>query len=148
MKFNLSLDKNKTHRITSYSTCAVVGSSGILLNSSCGDEIDSHEFVMRTNLPDIRGYENDVGRKENLTTINIQESKAVRKKMTMLKGKISSRERQKVIQRLKALNGSILWAPKRPALKNFQALVAASRKLGANFQVAYASKSKIPWRQR
>ncbi|XP_078598823.1 CMP-N-acetylneuraminate-poly-alpha-2,8-sialyltransferase-like [Branchiostoma floridae x Branchiostoma japonicum] len=53
-----------------FNTCAVVGNSGIVLNSNCGKEIDSMDFVMRCNLPPIEGYEKDVGSKANFTTMN------------------------------------------------------------------------------
>ncbi|KAG1960528.1 alpha-2,8-sialyltransferase 8F [Pimephales promelas] len=48
--------------------CAVVGSSGILKNSSCGREIDSTDFVIRFNLAVIN--DSDVGLKTDLITIN------------------------------------------------------------------------------
>ncbi|XP_019631257.1 PREDICTED: CMP-N-acetylneuraminate-poly-alpha-2,8-sialyltransferase-like [Branchiostoma belcheri] len=53
-----------------FKSCAVVGNSGILLGSRCGPQIDSADFVFRCNLPDIEGFENDVGTKSNFTTMN------------------------------------------------------------------------------
>ncbi|XP_019629473.1 PREDICTED: alpha-2,8-sialyltransferase 8B-like [Branchiostoma belcheri] len=56
--------------IKHYRTCAVVGNSGILLHSSCGAEIDAHEFVIRFNLAPLRPFLRDVGSRTNLTIVN------------------------------------------------------------------------------
>ncbi|XP_048034150.1 alpha-2,8-sialyltransferase 8F-like isoform X1 [Megalobrama amblycephala] len=48
--------------------CAVVGSGGILKNSSCGREIDSADFVIRFNLAAVN--DSDVGMKTDLITVN------------------------------------------------------------------------------
>ncbi|CAH1270073.1 ST8SIA2 [Branchiostoma lanceolatum] len=56
--------------IKHYRTCAVVGNGGILLHSSCGAEIDAHEFVIRSNLPPVHDYRRDVGSRTDLTTVN------------------------------------------------------------------------------
>lgn len=50
------------------SQCALVSSSGHLVNTSAGAEIDSYPCVLRMNSAPVRGYENDVGRR---TTIRI-----------------------------------------------------------------------------
>eukprot|EP00252_Welwitschia_mirabilis_P005652 TRINITY_DN16155_c0_g1_i1.p1 TRINITY_DN16155_c0_g1~~TRINITY_DN16155_c0_g1_i1.p1 ORF type:complete len:455 (+),score=6.44 TRINITY_DN16155_c0_g1_i1:189-1553(+) len=53
-----------------FGSCAVVGNSGILLQESHGDLIDSHEFVIRLNNARTAGFRNSVGSKTNLSFVN------------------------------------------------------------------------------
>ncbi|XP_033949899.1 alpha-2,8-sialyltransferase 8F-like [Pseudochaenichthys georgianus] len=54
-----------------FDTCAVVGNSGILTNSNCGEMIDSAQHVIRCNLPSLgKGYEKHVGNKTDIVTAN------------------------------------------------------------------------------
>ncbi|XP_078699808.1 alpha-2,8-sialyltransferase 8B-like [Branchiostoma floridae x Branchiostoma belcheri] len=53
-----------------YRTCAVVGNSGILRDSGCGDDIDRNDFVIRVNDAPLKTFEQDVGEKTNMTIIN------------------------------------------------------------------------------
>ncbi|KAF8664716.1 hypothetical protein HU200_054434 [Digitaria exilis] len=54
-----------------FPTCAVVGNSGILLNSNRGAQIDAHDFVIRlNNAPASAAFVSDVGAKTSLTLGN------------------------------------------------------------------------------
>ncbi|XP_077861933.1 CMP-N-acetylneuraminate-poly-alpha-2,8-sialyltransferase-like [Saccoglossus kowalevskii] len=55
---------------TTFKTCSIVGNSGILNNSKCGREIDSWDFVMRSNLQQIQPFVEDAGKKMNLTSLS------------------------------------------------------------------------------
>ncbi|XP_006278089.1 beta-galactoside alpha-2,6-sialyltransferase 2 [Alligator mississippiensis] len=65
----IPLDKLYAH---GFGSCAVVMSAGAILNSSLGDEIDSHDAVLRFNSAPTHGYEKDVGNKTTMRIINSQ----------------------------------------------------------------------------
>ncbi|XP_063053927.1 alpha-2,8-sialyltransferase 8B [Engraulis encrasicolus] len=92
--------KNQHHH-----TCAIVGNSGILLNSSCGPEIDSHDFVIRCNLAPVEEFVEDVGRRTNLVTMN---PSVVQRAFQDLS---SEQWRRRFVRRLQDLSGSVLWIP-------------------------------------
>ncbi|XP_077453313.1 alpha-2,8-sialyltransferase 8B [Stigmatopora argus] len=88
-----------------YRRCAIVGNSGILLNSSCGTQIDSHDFVIRCNLAPVEEYSADVGRRSNLVTMN---PSVVQRAFRDL---ADGESRRAFARRLRSLNGSVLWIP-------------------------------------
>ncbi|XP_048337957.1 alpha-2,8-sialyltransferase 8B isoform X2 [Sphaerodactylus townsendi] len=88
-----------------FRTCAIVGNSGILLNSACGEEIDAHSFVIRCNLAPVQEYTQDVGSKTDLVTMN---PSVIQRAFEDL---VNDTWREKLLQRLQGLNGSILWIP-------------------------------------
>ncbi|XP_037307152.1 alpha-2,8-sialyltransferase 8B [Pungitius pungitius] len=92
--------KNQHHR-----RCAIVGNSGILLNSSCGPDIDSHDFVIRCNLAPVEDFSRDVGRRTNLVTMN---PSVVQRAFQDL---VSDEWRDRFLRRLQSLSGSVLWIP-------------------------------------
>jgi hypothetical protein len=65
----------KFQRPDGFASCAVVGASGLLQFERLGDEIDAHEFVLRTNLAPVSGFEAIVGSK---TTVRVMNTEALR----------------------------------------------------------------------
>jgi hypothetical protein len=51
-------------------SCAVVGNSPIILEKENGEEIDSHDVVVRFNIAETTGYEKFVGSKRTLRFMN------------------------------------------------------------------------------
>ena len=61
-----------------FSTCAVVGNSGVLLMSEYGEHIDAHSFVMRLNVaPTVGPVRKHVGGKTHIRLLNNKWSKVV-----------------------------------------------------------------------
>ncbi|XP_053844889.1 alpha-2,8-sialyltransferase 8B isoform X2 [Vidua macroura] len=88
-----------------FPSCAIVGNSGVLLSSGCGPEIDAHSFVIRCNLAPVQEYSQDVGMKTDLVTMN---PSVIQRTFEDL---VNETWREKLLQRLHSLNGSILWIP-------------------------------------
>eukprot|EP00854_Cymbomonas_tetramitiformis_P021837 gene21837-26280_t len=55
-----------------FDSCAIVGSSGILMNYEHGRQIDEHDMVFRFNSAPTKGYERHVGRKTTHRITNTQ----------------------------------------------------------------------------
>lgn len=65
------LPKESPFKGKMFPRCAVMGSSGMLSNSNCGEEIDSADYVFRCNIPPMKDFMDDAGSRTNLTTMNI-----------------------------------------------------------------------------
>ncbi|XP_066294163.1 alpha-N-acetylneuraminide alpha-2,8-sialyltransferase-like [Branchiostoma lanceolatum] len=54
-----------------YQSCSVVGNAGSLIDSGCGRQIDSADYVIRCNFPPVDGeYAKDVGKKTGFLSVN------------------------------------------------------------------------------
>ncbi|CAN9505433.1 unnamed protein product [Ophioblennius macclurei] len=87
-----------------WDTCSVVGNGGILINSKCGKQIDSAQFVIRCNLPPLkRKVEKDIGKKTDLVTAN----------PSILQQKFSNlnKHRRPFVESLRRFGNSLLLLP-------------------------------------
>ena len=69
------INKLKNHvypesRLFNGKSCAIVGNSSKLLDEELGEEINSHDFVMRFNHAIVKGFEKHVGSKTSIRVIN------------------------------------------------------------------------------
>ena len=65
-----TVDPLWSRRRRMFGTCAVVGSSGSLLQGECGGAIDEHDAVWRINDAPVRGFERFVGSRETVRVLN------------------------------------------------------------------------------
>ncbi|XP_033113015.1 CMP-N-acetylneuraminate-poly-alpha-2,8-sialyltransferase-like isoform X2 [Anneissia japonica] len=117
-------------------SCAVIGNSGILLNSSCGCEIDSHEFVLRSNIAPILGFEKDVGYTHGFVSLNLELSQIA---TSCLKNS-SNPCFEEMVNRFKVYDQSIIWLSKlsgKPSKKTYLGVLSQLQKHNINPKIAY-----------
>ncbi|XP_006817392.1 alpha-N-acetylneuraminide alpha-2,8-sialyltransferase-like [Saccoglossus kowalevskii] len=102
-----------------FRTCAVVGNGGILRHNNCGQEIDSHDYVIRANLQPIQRFANLAGAKTNLTSIN---PTRIRDRYQSLHSVQSER---RFARDLLEYEGSLLWIPNSKSVNNSVAFKVA-----------------------
>ncbi|XP_071941020.1 alpha-N-acetylneuraminate alpha-2,8-sialyltransferase ST8SIA3-like [Antedon mediterranea] len=107
---NISIYYPHLTTIPQSKTCAIVGASGQLINSGCGPQIDSHDFVIRGNLAPIANYTNDVGNKVNVTGINFKKLETIYQ--NLMNKEVKDPDHKATIENIRYLNDSILWFTK------------------------------------
>ena len=119
-------------------TCAVVGNSGILLNSGCGSEIDSHDFVIRSNLAPLKYYKTDVGSRTNIMTMNGQAFTGL---VASLLRNGTDKTKAEHLDKLQFLNESILWYTKGGRMELVKKLYAILREHRLPIRLAYSPEN-------
>ncbi len=124
-------------------TCAVVGNGGILLGSGCGYQIDAHDFIIRSNLADIKHFAKDVGKKTSVTTIN---GLKLRDLDINLSNNGTDQKSRDDLERLRFLNDTVLWYLKEKKQQSIQdrlrRVYDSLQKLHLPVKLAYS-----PWNQ-
>jgi len=70
LKENLFVFRFASPELAMPKNLAIVGSSGSLINSNKGEEIDHHDYVIRFNRAPTSGFEKDVGSRTDLRIVN------------------------------------------------------------------------------
>ncbi|XP_071956273.1 CMP-N-acetylneuraminate-poly-alpha-2,8-sialyltransferase-like isoform X1 [Antedon mediterranea] len=148
-KDDFKQNENMTHlpdgidSIPMQGTCAVVGSAGILLNSSCGREIDEHDFVFRGNLAQTIGFEQDVGSKIDMMVLN----GAASIKSGLCLTNTSNSCYKTSYETFKELHDTYIWISKLNAEKNISYahnLVAGIKQNNLTVRIVYSYRGILP----
>ncbi|XP_071955578.1 CMP-N-acetylneuraminate-poly-alpha-2,8-sialyltransferase-like [Antedon mediterranea] len=124
-------------------TCAVVGSAGILLNSSCGREIDEHDFVFRGNLAQTIGFEQDVGSKIDMMVLN--EAASIESGLCLTN--TSNSCYRTLYETFKELHDTYIWISKLNVEKNISYahnLVAGIKQNNLTVRIVYSYRGILP----
>eukprot|EP00057_Strongylocentrotus_purpuratus_P007258 XP_011661732.1 PREDICTED: CMP-N-acetylneuraminate-poly-alpha-2,8-sialyltransferase-like [Strongylocentrotus purpuratus] len=138
-------ERNQSDCVPLYDSCAIVGNSGILLDSECGDVIDSADYVIRNNMAitDER-FVKDVGMRIDAMTINLQLIYSLTICTNVHKGgKLPPRTTcESLMERMKIFQeGRLFWFFKRytKLFHEMKAMLTALRKkYKLNFRVGYS----------
>ncbi|CAH1244072.1 TLR1 [Branchiostoma lanceolatum] len=103
-----------------YNSCAVVGNSGVLLGSHCGAEIDSMDYVIRLDLPVIKDFESDVGKRTSMILFNSKGSGRIRKSSLF-----TNRSQDVYESRFQNVEGASLLVPDLKAAKSIETALEA-----------------------
>ena len=79
-----------------FESCAIVGSSGVLLSTARGEEIDAHSAVIRFNKAPTKGFETYVGSKTTLRLVNTNHA-------------LMMHENETIIQQMQSRTGWLIY---------------------------------------
>ncbi|XP_070570719.1 CMP-N-acetylneuraminate-poly-alpha-2,8-sialyltransferase-like [Ptychodera flava] len=151
-KYRLQYDE-LFETIAAQNRCALVGSGGILRNSTCGKEIDDHDFIMRVNLATVQGYEVDVGSKTHLVAVNNLVVTYLSKYFSAEKSMQSTHPHRRYVDVISSMNDTILWFPynmswtdivMKDAKANLYKLLKHMRSSQFKYRVAYSPAPLYP----